>query len=264
MFSTPLQVHQIDVIPNLSTMAHISTLRASVDKAFATMDDLLGRRAIQATTVNTTITTTLDTPPVTLHHEQPSSNPTPPVQHQLVDEPSEETLEPSPITSQNTEPLGTPVNNLSENMAIDSPVDEALPQFSPRTFEHSPSISHVSPVHTATTPPTAGDAQDEDEEVDMTRVKRRTMSKKKLKAKKKNKQTKEVKVAEDTEMEDISSPKRITRQGAQSMAQPEGYNRAVLQKSHSTVGGSKGIASSFPDFDLDLSSPVQYPWELGP
>ncbi|KAI3746489.1 hypothetical protein L6452_08923 [Arctium lappa] len=75
--------------------------------------------------------------------------------------------------------------------------------------EHSPSMSHVSPVHTATTPPTTGDAQDDDEEVDMTRV------------------------------EDISPPKRIRRQGAQSMAQAEGSNRAVLQKSPSTSRGSK-------------------------
>ncbi|KAI3746635.1 hypothetical protein L6452_09073 [Arctium lappa] len=292
-------------------MAQISTLRASVDKAFAAMDELLGRRAIQATT----ITTILDTPPVILekpitkptknpsvevpvvpeipiptplttpiptpeksplitliatskvtktpplvspskipddtlsellginltpkNQEQHSVNPTPPIQHQLVDEPSEETLELSPVASQNTEPLGTPVNNPSMNMAIDSPVDEAPPQFSPRVVEHSPSISHMSPVHTATTPPTAGDAQDEDEEVDMTRVKRRTIHTKKPKAKKKKKQTKEVEVAEDTEVEDISPPKRITRQGAQSMDQPEGSNRAVLQKSHSTTGGSK-------------------------
>ncbi|KAI3667608.1 hypothetical protein L6452_42674 [Arctium lappa] len=315
MFSTPLQVHRIDATPDLSTMAQISTLKASVDKAFAVMDELLDRRAIQATTVNTTITTTLETPPVipenpitkptenpsveapiiletpiptplttpiptpenspfitpietpkatktpllvspykipddTLfellginltpkHQEQPSVNPTPPVQHQLVDELSEETLEPSPIASQHTEPLGTPVNNPSVNMAIDRPVDEAPPQFSLRAVEHSPSINHVSPVHTTTTPPTIGDAQEEDGEVDMTRVKRRTMSKKKLKAKKKQKKAKEVEVAEDTEVEDISPPKRITRQGAQSMAQSEGSNRTDLQNSRSTSRRSK-------------------------
>ncbi|KAI3715483.1 hypothetical protein L6452_22467 [Arctium lappa] len=234
MFSTPLQVHPIDAIPDLSTMAQISTLRAFVDKAFATIDELLGRRTIQTTTVNATITTTLETPPITpenpitkptenpsvkapiipenpiptplttpiptpinsplitpvttpkvtktpplvspskipddtlsellginltpKHQEQQSVNPTPSIQHQLIDEPSEETLEPSLIASQHTEPFGTPVNNPSENMAIDSPVDEAPPQFSPRAIEQSPSISHVSPVHIATTPPTAGDA----------------------------------------------------------------------------------------------------------
>ncbi|KAI3681111.1 hypothetical protein L6452_35894 [Arctium lappa] len=68
---------------------------------------------------------------------------------------------------------------------------------------------------------TSETTSDEDEEVDMTKVKRRTMYTKKLKAKKKKKQTKEVEVAEDTEVEGISPPKRITRQGAQSMAQPE-------------------------------------------
>ncbi|KAI3734805.1 hypothetical protein L6452_14284 [Arctium lappa] len=251
MFSTPLQVHQIDVIPNLSTMAQIRTLRASVDKAFAAMDELLAPVIPETpipipfttpipTPENSPLITLVATPKVTKtpplvspskilddtlsqllginltpkHQEQPSLNPTPPVQHQLVDETSEETLEPSPIASQNTEPLGTPVNNPSVNMAIDSPIDKAPPQFSPRTVEHSPYISHVSPVHTATSPPTAGDAQDEDEEVDMTRVKRRTVYTKKLKAKKKKKQTKEVEVAEDTEVEDISPPKRITRQRA--------------------------------------------------
>ncbi|KAI3697601.1 hypothetical protein L6452_30695 [Arctium lappa] len=290
-FSTLLQVHQITTLPNLSTIAQISTLRASVDKESAAMDELLGRRAIQTTPANTTITTTLETPtknpnicptveaaiipettiptPLTTpvptplntplitpvatpkatktnplvspskisddtlsellrinltpkHQEQHSVNSTPPTQHQLVDEPSEETLEPSPIASQNTEPLGTPVNNTYVNMAIDSPVNEDLPQFSLRMVEHSPSMSLVSPVHTATTPPTAGDAQDDDIEVDMTRVKRRTKYKKKLKAKKKEKETKKVEIAEDTEVEDISPPNRITRQGAQSMAQAEG------------------------------------------
>ncbi|KAI3746748.1 hypothetical protein L6452_09187 [Arctium lappa] len=230
-------------------MAQIRTLRASVDKAFAAMDELLGQRAIQATTVNTTINTTLDTPPeipenpitkpnenpnicpsveatiipettiptplTTLvstplntplitpiatpkatktpplvspskipddtlsellginltpkHQEQPSVNPTSPTQHQLVDDLSEKTLEPSPIASQNTEPLGTSVN-----MAIDSPYDDV--------------------------------------EVGMTRVKRRTMYKKKLKVKKKERAAKKVEIAEDIEMEDISPPKRMTRQ----------------------------------------------------
>ncbi|KAI3746490.1 hypothetical protein L6452_08924 [Arctium lappa] len=200
-FSTPLQVHEITSLSNLSTMAQISTLRAYVDKAFAAMDELLGRRDIQTTTVNTIITT-LDTPPVILespitkptkkpsieahiipetpiptplttpiptllnsplitlvttpkvtktpplvspskipddtlskllginltpkHQEKQSVNPIPPTHHQLVDEPSEETQEPSPIASQNIEPLGTPVNNHSVNMVVDSPVDEAL------------------------------------------------------------------------------------------------------------------------------------------
>ncbi|KAI3769419.1 hypothetical protein L6452_00521 [Arctium lappa] len=181
----------------------------------------------------------VQTPETTPHQEQQSVNPTPSVQHQLIDEPSEETLEPSPIASQHTEPLGTPVNNPSENMTIDSHVDEAPPQFSPRTVEQSPSINHVSPVHTATTLRTTVDAQDEDDEVDMTSVKRRTVSKKKLKAKKKQKQVKEVEVAEDTEVEGISPPKRITRQGAQSMAQPKGPNRTDLQNSRSTSRRSK-------------------------
>ncbi|KAI3678014.1 hypothetical protein L6452_37293 [Arctium lappa] len=151
------------------------------------------------------------------NQDQHSVNPTPPVKYQLIDEPSEETLEPSLIASQNTEPLETPVKNPYVNMAIGSPVDEATPQFNIRAVKHSPSINHVSPVHTAS---------------------------KKPKAKKKKKQTTEVEVAEDTKVEDISPPKRITRQGAQSMAQPEGSNRAVLQKSHNTAEGSKGKASN--------------------
>ncbi|KAI3672641.1 hypothetical protein L6452_38737 [Arctium lappa] len=53
----------------------------------------------------------------------------------------------------------------------------------------------------------------------------------------------EVEVAEDTEVEDISPPKRITRQGAQSMAQPEGSNRTDLQNSRSTAKRSKGRTS---------------------
>ncbi|KAI3770267.1 hypothetical protein L6452_01394 [Arctium lappa] len=186
-------------------MAQISTLRASVDKAFAAMDELLGRREIQTTPAITTITTTLDTPPeipgnlitkptenpsvdasitpettiptplttpiptllntplitpvatpkatktsplvspsklpddtlsellgidltpLPKNQDQTSVNPTPPIQHQLVDKPSEDTLEPSPEASQNTESLGTPVNNSSLKMIIDSPVDEAPP-----------------------------------------------------------------------------------------------------------------------------------------
>ncbi|KAI3729795.1 hypothetical protein L6452_18463 [Arctium lappa] len=60
-------------------------------------------------------------------------------------------------------------------MIVDSPVDEAPPQFSPRMVEHSPSMSHVSPMHTAATLPTVGDAQDDDEKVEMTRIKKRTM-----------------------------------------------------------------------------------------
>ncbi|KAI3729776.1 hypothetical protein L6452_18442 [Arctium lappa] len=150
---------QTTIIPTESKSVAISTLRAYVDKEFAAMDELLGLREIQTTTVNTTITT-LDTP---LHQEQQSVNPIPPTHHQLVDELSEETQEPSPIVSQNTKPLGTPVNNPFMNMVIDSPVDEAPPQFSPRMVEHSQYMSHVSPVHTTTTPPTTGDAQDDDE-----------------------------------------------------------------------------------------------------
>ncbi|KAI3669520.1 hypothetical protein L6452_40756 [Arctium lappa] len=145
------------------------------------------------------------------HQEKQYVNPIPPTHHQLVDETSKETQEPSPIASQNTEPLGTPVNNPSVNMVVDSPVDEDPPQFSPRMVELSPSMSHVSPVHTATTPPTAGYAQDDDEEVDMTRVRRRTMYKKKLKDKKRKRPAKEAEVVEDTEVEEISPPKRITR-----------------------------------------------------
>ncbi|KAI3758348.1 hypothetical protein L6452_05908 [Arctium lappa] len=162
----------------------------------------------------------------------------------IEDEPSEDTLEPSPEASQNTEPLRTPVNNPSLNMVIYSRVDEAPPQFSPWRVEHSPSMSPISPVLTATTPPTAGDAQDDDNDVDMTRVKRRTVYKKKPAAKKKKRQAKEVEIAENTEVEGISPPKRITRQGAQSMAQAEGSSWAVLQQSPSIAEGSKSKASS--------------------
>ncbi|KAI3672642.1 hypothetical protein L6452_38738 [Arctium lappa] len=93
------------------------TLRASVDKAFAAMDELLDDTPSELLGINLT----------PKNQEQPSVNPTPPVQHQLIDEPSEETLEPSPIASQHTEPLATPVNNPSENMALDRPIDEAPP-----------------------------------------------------------------------------------------------------------------------------------------
>ncbi|KAI3770266.1 hypothetical protein L6452_01393 [Arctium lappa] len=52
-------------------------------------------------------------------------------------------------------------------------------------------MSPISLVLTITTPPTAGDAHDD---VDMTRVKRRTVYKKKPAAKKKKRQAKELKI----------------------------------------------------------------------
>ncbi|KAI3715234.1 hypothetical protein L6452_22207 [Arctium lappa] len=171
----------------------------------------------------------IDLTPLPKNQDQHYVNPTPPIQHKLIDEPSEETLKPSPKASQNTKPLGTPVNNPYLNMAIDSSVDEAPPQFSPRMVEHSPSMSLISPVHTATTPPTTGNAQGDDEDVDMTIVKRRTMHKKKPTAKKKKRLAKKVEIVEDVVVEDISPPKRITRQGAQAMTQAEGSRKAILQ-----------------------------------
>ncbi|KAI3718519.1 hypothetical protein L6452_19393 [Arctium lappa] len=234
--TTPVQANMIIPIEATSVAINPSPIEAYVDKAFATMDELLGRRAIQATTVNTTIATTLETPPVIPENfiTKPTENPS--VKAPIISKSPIPTPLTTPIPTPINSPLITPVttpkvtktpplvspskirddtlsehlgNNLTPkhqeqqsvnptppNMAIDSPVDEAQTQFSPRAVEHSPSISHVSPVDTTTTPLTVGDAQEEDEEVDMTRVKRRTLSKKKLEAKKKQKKAKEVEVAE--------------------------------------------------------------------
>ncbi|KAI3701994.1 hypothetical protein L6452_27557 [Arctium lappa] len=252
---------QTTIIPTEATSVLVnpfsnrSTLRASVDKAFAAMDELLGRRSIQTTTVNTTITT-LDTTPVIPENPIPKPTENPSIEAPIIPETPIHTPLATPITTPLNSPLITPVatpkvtktpplvspskipdDTLSELLGINlTPKHQEKQSVNPMPpptinlwmCQHSPSMSHVSPVHTATTPPIAGDAQDGDGEVDMTRVKRRTVYKKKLKDKKKKRSAKEVEVAEDTEVEDISPPKRIKRQEVQSMAQAKGSNKAVL------------------------------------
>ncbi|KAI3665098.1 hypothetical protein L6452_43716 [Arctium lappa] len=102
IFSTLLQVHQVTTIPNLSTMAQISTLRTFMDRAFAAMDELLGRR----TTQTTTVTTILETPPTI--PENPITKPTenPSVVAPIITE----TIAPTPVTTPLTTPSPTPMN----------------------------------------------------------------------------------------------------------------------------------------------------------
>ncbi|KAI3718065.1 hypothetical protein L6452_18911 [Arctium lappa] len=154
--------------------------------------------------------------PTNLEHHQTMEQKSP-IQHQLMDEPSEKTMEPTPASSEHTQPLGTPVANSPLIEVVTSHVDMAPPQSSPRDIEHTPSVSPISPMHTATTP----------------------SQKKRLTANKKKKQVVEKEIAEDTEVEEISPPKRITRLGAQTMAQYKGSSKATLQHSPSIAEANR-------------------------